>query len=92
MKISERLRELRKKKKLSLASVALAIDVPVSTYRDWEYGKAIRGEPYERLAELFEISLAELLSVKPPRRSDLASHLLNAKSHVDFALKIAKAL
>lgn len=92
MKISDRLRELRRNKKLSLARVAQAIEVPVSTYRDWEYGKAIRGEPYERLAELFEISIHELLSVKPQRRSDLSSHLMSAKSHVDFALNIAKSL
>ncbi len=92
MKIANRLRELRKEKKLSLAGVAQAIGVPVSTYRDWEYGKAIRGEPYERIAEIFDVSLNELLSSKREGRSELLTHLSSAKNHVDIALKIARAL
>ncbi|MNT06136.1 hypothetical protein D3C72_1407900 [compost metagenome] len=38
------------------------MNIPVSTYRDWEYGKQIKGEPYVDLAKVLDVSLTELLT------------------------------
>lgn len=61
-KISKRICELRKKSGLSIRAAAEGISVSESTYRSWEYGSAIRGEPYEAIAKLYGVSLTYLLS------------------------------
>lgn len=57
-----RLRQLRNKQDLSASEVAYALGVSVSTYREWENGRAIRGEPYSQLAKILQVSLSELLT------------------------------
>jgi transcriptional regulator with XRE-family HTH domain len=49
--------------------MARAIGVPASTYREWEYGRAIRGEPYVKMAEVLKVSLYELITGIPPSDS-----------------------
>lgn len=74
-KISSRLRRLRNRRGLSQKEIAAQIGVPQSTYRDWEYGKKIVGEPYVDLARVFEVSLAELLTGKEVKVSELSLRL-----------------
>ena len=64
MSLGERLRTLRTEKKLSISEVARHVGVSVSTYRDWEYGKEIKGEPYLKLATLLNVNLTYLLTGK----------------------------
>lgn len=59
--LAKRLVRLRKERELSVSAVAQKIGVSTSTYREWEYGRKIRGEPYAQLAQVFDISLSELL-------------------------------
>lgn len=49
-----------------MREAARRIGVPETTYRDWEYGNAIQGEPYPRIAKAFGISLDELFGVSIP--------------------------
>lgn len=58
----ERLKRLREGKNLSVKEVADQINVPVTTYREWEHGRKIVGEPYVDLAKAFEISVHELIT------------------------------
>lgn len=60
--LSKRLQTLRLKQGLSQKEVADQLGIAASTYRDWEYGKQIKGEPYLDLAEVFQVSLTELLT------------------------------
>ena len=92
MKMASRLKKLRTEKGLTIRGAATALDLPISTYRDWEYGKAIRGEPYQKLAELFEVTLDELLIGYPREKPEFMSHLLNAQQSLELAIKAAKAL
>jgi transcriptional regulator with XRE-family HTH domain len=92
MKMATRLKKLRTDKGLTIRDVAAAIKVPISTYRDWEYGKAIRGEPYQNLAELFEVTLDELLIGYPREKPEFLSHLLEAQKSLELAIRAAKAL
>ena len=57
-----RLKKLRHLKELSIEEVSKKIGVPASTYREWESGRAIQGEPYLKIAEVFGVSVHELLS------------------------------
>lgn len=43
-----------------MRQAAKLIGAPESTYREWEYGRSIRGEPYPRIAKAYGISLEEL--------------------------------
>lgn len=92
MSISSRLRKYRQQRGLTLRAVADAICVPVSTYRDWEYGKAIRWEPYEKLADLFGIDLGELTNGGKAKNSDVLALLEDASEKIKKAIQIAKAL
>ena len=65
--IAKRLRQLRMKKGMTLKEVARKIGVPESTYRDWEYGRSIQGEPYVLLAQVFDVSVYELLTGEQPK-------------------------
>lgn len=58
----QRLRRLREAKGLSSKEVARRIGKPETTYREWEYGRAIQGEkPYVALSKVYGISVYELL-------------------------------
>ncbi|MNJ96839.1 transcriptional repressor DicA [compost metagenome] len=60
--LSKRLQTLRLKQGLSQKQVADQLGIAASTYRDWEYGKQIKGEPYLDLAGVFQVSLTELMT------------------------------
>ncbi len=60
--ISQRLKVYRLKKGLNQKEVAHALGISPSTYRDWEYGTAIQGEPYLKLAAILGIPLVELMT------------------------------
>lgn len=57
----QRLKRLRLQAELGIGEAAKAIGVSPSTYREWEYGRAIRGEPYAKIALAFDVTLSELL-------------------------------
>lgn len=48
---------------LTQKQVADALGVPISTYKEWEYGRRIQGEGiYVRLSEVLEMNLRVLLT------------------------------
>lgn len=61
-----RLKRLRELRRLTMRDLAKAVGVPESTYREWEYGRAIQGEPYVAIAAALEVTLHELLSGEKP--------------------------
>ncbi|MCB9027124.1 MAG: helix-turn-helix transcriptional regulator [Bdellovibrionaceae bacterium] len=60
--LCHRLKKYREAKGLKVREVAALLGVSVSTYRDWEYGRSIKGEPYEKLAEIYGVSVHQLLT------------------------------
>jgi transcriptional regulator with XRE-family HTH domain len=60
MKLAVTLKRLREERKMSMIECAKYIKVSPSTYRDWEYGRSISGEPYQKIAKLFNVSISEL--------------------------------
>jgi transcriptional regulator with XRE-family HTH domain len=85
--INQRLIRLRKEKGLTMRQVAEDIQVPLSTYRDWEYGRSIHGTPYVKLASLFEISLYELFTGEKPKHFQILALIEGAEEKLRAAKK-----
>lgn len=93
---SKRLRRLRKERGLTMKQVAIRLSVPVTTYREWEYGRSIQGtEPYLKLAEVFSVSVLEILGGSKSTESkiwqeveslekNLAALKMELRSYVDI--------
>lgn len=73
--IGKRLRRFRLRKGLTQSEVARLAGLSPSTYRDWEYGTPIKGEPYLKLAMVLEVSLLTLMTGAPTQESALLEHL-----------------
>ena len=54
------LKMLRERKGNSVAEMAKNLGISVSTYREWEYGRKILGEPYLEIAIILDVGLNEL--------------------------------
>lgn len=63
MEFGNRLKKIRQEKGYSLSKAARLLGISQSTYRDWERGRAIKGEPYPKLADFYNITLAELFGI-----------------------------
>lgn len=89
MVFGERIRLLREKRGLTIAECAQAVGVSASTYRDWEYGRAITGEPYIKMAQVLRVSLSVLLGGED---GDVIRELLEIESSLVEALNRVRAL
>ncbi len=81
-KLGARLKRLRQSKGLSVEQVAKSVGVATSTYREWEYGRAIRGEPYLKIAKAFEVSLWEVLTGSQASELRALSELEKINQHL----------
>lgn len=70
--MGQRLRRLRKDEELTAVTVARRLGISVATYRRWESGAAIPGEPYVALAKILGVSLNELFGVTISKPAILA--------------------
>jgi transcriptional regulator with XRE-family HTH domain len=57
----KRLKKQREALKLTLTEVARAIEVPKTTYADWENGRGLRMIPLKKLSQVLAISVTELV-------------------------------
>lgn len=74
-KLSVRLKKLRIRKGFSQVYLAKLINVPVTTYRDWEGGKAITGEPYPFLAQHLDVSISYLITGQQTDVNDILNYI-----------------
>ncbi|MES2768109.1 MAG: helix-turn-helix transcriptional regulator [Bdellovibrionota bacterium] len=79
---ASRLKRLRVEKGLSAKDIAQKIGVSVSTYREWEYGRQIKGEPYVRIATALEVTLYKLLTGKDSDPIQLHSNLEKIEENI----------
>lgn len=82
-KFHQRLCKLRKLKKQSAKEIASKIGVPLSTYREWEYGRAITGEPYLQIAEALQVGVYELLGGNKSQLSEINEKIRLIRMHLD---------
>lgn len=79
----ERLRRLREGRGITMRELAKQVAVPETTYREWERGRAIRGQPYVALALALGVSVRELLTGEATHKPDL----LQALEHLEGAVR-----
>ncbi len=77
-----RLKRLREECGLTARELARRIDVPETTYREWEYGRQINGQPYVKIAAALEVSLVELMTGGKSSREDLLEGLGAAEAAI----------
>ena len=54
-----------------MKALADKIGVSRSTYRDWEYGAKIQGQPYIKMSQALGVTVYELLSGEHPEGNEL---------------------
>lgn len=90
-KLGNRLKRLRTTKSLKVSDVARHLGIAQSTYREWEYGRVIQGEPYLALAELFEVSLYELLTGARPKYHQVLDRIAKVEQDLSECRKILQS-
>lgn len=86
--ISEILRKRRLQLGKKPSEIAKKIGVAESTYRDWENGRKIQGEPYLKIAEALEINILDLFEVKRVHQEFVKNELLKIEESVKSIRKI----
>ena len=64
MKLNNKLRTLRQERRMTMKKIAALIGIPVSTYRDWEYGTKVPAEQVYNIAKIFQVSISELFGTE----------------------------
>jgi transcriptional regulator with XRE-family HTH domain len=64
MDISLKIKNRRHELGLSAKEVVNRLGIAESTYRDWENGRKIQGEPYLELSKILDLPLAQLFGVE----------------------------
>lgn len=86
--LGKRLQMLRKARGWSVREIAGQLGVPETTYREWEYGRAIQGEgPYQKLSELLSISIFELITGKRPNKRKILKEIQLLEKQVEAVKK-----
>ena len=82
MNIGEKIRDLRLQRRMKMTEVAKLIEVSVSTYRDWEYGRKIPAKYLGKIARALSTSVGTLTDEKskgePEGRQKVVDLLLKA--------------
>jgi transcriptional regulator with XRE-family HTH domain len=81
--LNERLKQMRLSRGYSVKEFAKAIEIPESTYREWEYGRGLRVPPFEKIAELLTISVTEVVTGLPSNLHDIERELANLAASLD---------
>ena len=50
-----------------------------STYREWENGRAITGQPYLKMAKALGVSVYQIFGIEDQRRNEISSKLTAIK-------------
>lgn len=71
VELGRRLRKIRENKMFSAEHIAASIGVASSTYREWENGRAISGQPYKKLAAALGVSVYEILGLEDSHKQTI---------------------
>ncbi|MBK8201501.1 MAG: helix-turn-helix transcriptional regulator [Bdellovibrionales bacterium] len=82
-RLGDRLRRLRLDRDLSIEEVARGLGISSSTYREWENGRAIRGEPYVKMRDFFQVSLEELMTGKKGDQEKILGEIDTIERHIN---------
>lgn len=86
MKLAQKIRQLRLERKMTLKETAKYLEVPVSTYRDWEYGRKMPADAILKLAEAFDVPM----TIFTQREMGPGADLQRAIDLMEEALRIVR--
>lgn len=75
IELGKRLRRFRTEKRLTIEVVSKQIGVAPSTYREWESGRAITGNPYAELAVALGVSVYQILGIEDRSRDAINKYV-----------------
>ena len=78
----KRLERIRKERKLTAKAMAELINVPESTYREWEKGRGMKQPPFQKISHVFAISVTELVIGQKPDLGDVLEQLKDIERDV----------
>ena len=87
MTLSQRIRKIRQEQKMTLKKMAECLQVPASTYRDWEYGSKIPAEMLIQISQLLNSSPNELLDFEQTQLKGMQKGI----SLIEAGLKLLKS-
>ena len=87
MTLSQRIRKIRQEQKMTLKKMAEYLQVPTSTYRDWEYGSKIPAEMLIQISQLLNSSPNELLDFEQTQLKGMQKGI----SLIEAGLKLLKS-
>ena len=91
--IGKRLERIRKERNLTAKSVARMIDVPESTYREWEYGRGLKLPPCQKISQVLGISVSELITGEEPQWQNYLEELEVLERNVrEIRLKLSSLI
>lgn len=90
--IGQRLKRIRTENGFSISEVANTAGIAVSTYREWEHGRQIKGEPYEKIAQALGVTLYELLTGNKPAKLDVIRKIDEIEAACKFLKRALESL
>lgn len=84
MNIGKKIRELRIQREMKMTEVAKLIEVSVSTYRDWEYGRKIPANYILKIASALSTSVEDLTneSCLPGLKTSFLCQIINKQTYL----------
>ena len=82
LEIGKRLKAHRILKGLSIQDAAGRIGVAASTYREWENGRAITGNPYSKISATLDIGVYKILGIEDESKEALFNCLIELEKSI----------
>lgn len=80
--IGKLMKKQRLKLDIKVKDIAKEIGVAESSYREWENGRKIQGEPYLKIAEILQIPVAQLLGTAETQITPILACIDELENHV----------
>lgn len=80
--LNKRLERLRRERGLTAKAMARLIEVPESTYREWEYGRGLKLPPFTKISQVLAISVTELVIGEKPSGQNYLEELKSIEESI----------
>jgi transcriptional regulator with XRE-family HTH domain len=82
VEMGRRLRVMRLDRGLSIETVAIQIGVAPSTYREWENGRAVSGNPYAKISQALGVGVYQILGIQDESKYQLLACVIELEKSI----------
>ncbi len=82
MSVAEKMKTRRQKLNIKVRDISQKVGVAESTYRDWENGRSIQGEPYMKIANALNMNILDLLEIEKTSIGKVIADIDAIENHV----------